>query len=207
MRDGELLEATVNHGAAEVEPPTEGTSGADVIAPAPVPERIGRYRIERVLGKGGFGLVYLAQDDQLSRPVAIKVPHRDWWPARRCRSLPDGSPHGREPRSPAHRARLRRRQHRAVPVFRRLEVHRRHAISPTRCRQARLVDSRGGGAGGDGRRGAAPRPQARAGASRHQTGQHPARQERQAVRRRLRAGAARAGCRARRHATPERLPT
>ncbi len=39
------------------------------------PERISRYRVERVLGRGGFGLVYLAYDDQLQRRVAIKVPH------------------------------------------------------------------------------------------------------------------------------------
>src|SRR4029077_14964535 len=39
------------------------------------PCKIGRYRIIHRLGQGGFGRVCLAHDDDLDRPVAIKVPN------------------------------------------------------------------------------------------------------------------------------------
>lgn len=39
------------------------------------PPQIARFQIEKLLGEGGFGRVYLAHDEQLGRRVAIKVPH------------------------------------------------------------------------------------------------------------------------------------
>jgi serine/threonine protein kinase len=44
---------------------------------APPPECIGPYRIERELGRGSFGVVYLAFDPDLKRQVALKVLHSE----------------------------------------------------------------------------------------------------------------------------------
>jgi eukaryotic-like serine/threonine-protein kinase len=45
--------------------------------PTGSPQVIGRHRVIKVLGEGGFGRVYLGHDDGLDRFVAIKVPRPD----------------------------------------------------------------------------------------------------------------------------------
>jgi hypothetical protein len=41
------------------------------------PAHIGRYRIERVLGRGAMGVIYQAHDPEIDRPVAIKLVRAD----------------------------------------------------------------------------------------------------------------------------------
>src|SRR5579883_2223206 len=49
-------------------------SGDDVRPPG-LPEQIGPFRVERELGAGSFGTVYLAFDPDVKRRVALKVLH------------------------------------------------------------------------------------------------------------------------------------
>ena len=42
-----------------------------------IPERIGKYTISEVLGRGSMGTVYKGFDPHIHRPVSIKTIHRE----------------------------------------------------------------------------------------------------------------------------------
>ena len=52
---------------------TVAASGSEGTASSRIPTRIGHYRIVRLIGEGGMGAVYEAEQDQPRRIVALKV--------------------------------------------------------------------------------------------------------------------------------------
>ena len=72
------LQSDTDEIAAKTEPflgpKTETTDATRPGEQQPLPDQIGRYRVDRLLGRGGMGEVLLAEDTVLNRPVAIKLP-------------------------------------------------------------------------------------------------------------------------------------
>ena len=150
------------------------------------PPKFGRYMIQRRLGTGGFGEVYLAFDEELDRSVAIKVPRPE-----RVSCPEDVEAYLTEARIVASLDHPH-----IVPVY---DVGRTDdglcfVVSKfiegsdlaDRIKDSTPRFSRVGGTGGDGRRSPSLRSYSWLGPSGHQARQHPDRWLRKGVRCRLR---------------------
>lgn len=88
----DLLALQARAAAAELVRSDEHAASRAIHAHAeePAPSQIGRYRVIRELGRGGFGRVYLAEQDEPHRLVALKVAHAQASPTDRRRFRAEG---------------------------------------------------------------------------------------------------------------------
>ena len=71
----ELRETIANRAEDDTNPnQVDAPAGSGPSEPTGVSQNIGRYEIVSELGAGGMGIVYLAKDPVLDRPVALKLP-------------------------------------------------------------------------------------------------------------------------------------